>query len=427
MSKRLFKDCMILDGTLNMTVKEHYDILVDHDTIIKIAPRIEDKDAKVYDMKGSYVVPGLINMHVHLPAGGKISKKKVANQTALVGFISKYPLTQKIGIQICHNYALLDLYSGTTTVRAVGGITDFDGRLRDSINSGKTIGPRIISCNEAIGVKGGHMDGTVSRAYATLEDAVKQVDVLKAQHADWVKIMITGGVLDATEVGHPGVLKMPAEWVKAICDKAHSVGLRVCAHDEGPEGIDIAIKNGVDTIEHGSLVDETLLPSFKARNGALVCTLSPAVPLSFLDPSVTGYDETCKINSNALFNNMVDMTNKCLQYGVKVGLGTDTGCPFITHYDMWRELVYFTKYIKNVTPNFALHTATLVNAEILGLDKQIGSIEEGKFADFFFIKSNPLEDLKVLANPLMVVKNGYIYTKKVKKYQNVEDILNTLI
>ncbi|MDO4198639.1 MAG: amidohydrolase family protein, partial [Erysipelotrichaceae bacterium] len=160
---------------------------------------------------------------------------------------------------------------------------------------------------------------------------------------------------------------------------------------------------------------------------ALVCTLSPAIPLYKIDPSVTGYGEDCQFNTEVLLNGMVEMTQKCLQKGVTVGLGTDTGCPFVTHYDMWRELVYFTKYIKGVDENFAIHTATSVNSKILGIDDITGTIEEGKCADLLFVKDNPLNNLETLKDPSMVISSGKIYTAKNKKYSNVEEELNKII
>ena len=121
---------------------------------------------------------------------------------------------------------------------------------------------------------------------------------------------------------------------------------------------------------------------------------------------------------------MIEFLEKCLKKGIQVGLGTDTGCPLVTHYDMWRELVYFTKCIKGISNKFALHTATLVNANIAGVSDITGSIEVNKSGDLLIVKENPLNDLSSLRNPQYVVFKGNIIKKKVKKYSRVEKVLD---
>ena len=121
---------------------------------------------------------------------------------------------------------------------------------------------------------------------------------------------------------------------------------------------------------------------------------------------------------------MLQCARTCLDNGIPVGLGTDTACPYVTHYDMWRELMYFKKYL-GVSNEFAIHTATLVNAQIAGIDDVTGSIEVGKSADFMVVNGNPLEDLETLRNPQMVVLRGNVIKKpKVKKFAYVEEELD---
>ena len=124
---------------------------------------------------------------------------------------------------------------------------------------------------------------------------------------------------------------------------------------------------------------------------------------------------------------MIETVNKCLKKSIPVGLGTDTGCPFVTHYDMWRELVYYTNYIDGVDNRFAIHTATAINAKILGLDNEVGTIEEGKSADLLFVKDNPLDDLKTLREPVLVIARGKIFEAKNKKYLEIDKELDALI
>ena len=424
MEKLLLKNGNIYDGKLNSDLLMNYDILIEDGIITSISQNITNKDAKIIDLKGSYVIPGLINLHVHLPASGKPSKKKVGDLKKLVAFISKYEITRKVGIKICQKNAEKDLLSGVTTIRTVGGIDDFDARLRDLIKKNKYLGPRIIASNYAIGVVNGHMDGTVAKPARNNEEAIKMVEECKSQGADLIKLMITGGILDTKEKGVIGLLKMNPSMIKACTTKAHELGLKVVAHIEGSEGVKEGILNGVDTIEHGAKVSDELVDLFKNHGGAYVATFSPAIPLAMLDPKPLGYDDIVKYNTQVLLNGMIEFSEKCLKKGIQVGLGTDTGCPLVTHYDMWRELVYFTKCIKGISNKFALHTATLVNANIAGVSDITGSIEVNKSGDLLIVKENPLNDLSSLRNPQYVVFKGKVIKKKVKKYSRVEKVLD---
>lgn len=424
MKKLLLKNGNIYDGKLNSDLLMNYDILIEDGIITSIGQNITNNNAKIIDLKGSYVIPGLINLHVHLPASGKPSKKKVGDLKKLVAFISKYEITRKVGIKICQKNAEKELLSGVTTIRTVGGIDDFDARLRDLINKDRYLGPRILASNYAIGVINGHMDGTVAKPARNNEEAIKMVEDCKGQGADLIKLMITGGILDTKEKGVIGLLKMDPSMIKACTTKAHELGLKVAAHVEGEKGVKEAILNGVDTIEHGAKVSDELVDLFKSHGGAYVATFSPAMPLAMLDPKPLGYDDIVKYNTQVLLNGMIEFLEKCLKKGIQVGLGTDTGCPLVTHYDMWRELVYFTKCIKGISNKFALHTATLVNANIAGVSDITGSIEVNKSGDLLIVKENPLNDLSSLRNPQYVVFKGKLLKKKVKKYSHVEKVLD---
>ena len=167
----------------------------------------------------------------------------------------------------------------------------------------------------------------------------------------------------------------------AIPLEAQRLGLKVAAHAESPEGVKVALENGVDTVEHGAKPDAEMLRLFKERGAALVATLSPALPFALFDRELIGATEVQQYNGQIVFDGIIDCAKACLAAGIPVGLGTDTGCPYITHYDMWREVNYFQKYC-GVSNSFALYTATLGNAKIAGLDAEIGSIAPGKCADF---------------------------------------------
>ena len=259
------------------------------------------------------------------------------------------------------------------------------------------------------------------------DEAVQYVRKIAEDHPDLIKLMITGGVLDAKAKGEPGELKMPAEYVKAACEEAHHLGLKVAAHVESPEGVRVALENGVDTIEHGAQPDETILSLFKERHACQVATLSPALPYALFDRSISHATEMEQYNGNIVFEGIINCAKACLENDIPVGLGTDTGCPYVTHYDMWRELYYFHKYC-DVSNTFALYTATKRNAQIAGIGNITGSIEPGKCADFVVTANNPLDDLTALRDIEMVVTQGKIIDQpKVKKDPEIEQELDKFL
>ncbi len=421
---------IILDGTENMVPQQGKIIFTDGSKIEKIAdaagPDADLKGYEIVDLGGKYIMPGLINLHVHLPSSGKPSKKQ-SDPVKLVKLITSNGLLRKIGIKMCAGYARTQLMSGVTTIRTVGGVADFDTIIRDDINAGKIEGPRIIASNMAVSVEGGHMAHSLAYAASEPEEAAAYVRKIASDKPDVIKLMITGGVLDAKVKGEPGELKMSPELVKAACDEAHALGLKVAAHVESPEGVRCALENGVDTIEHGARPDEEIIRLFKERGAYHVATLSPALPFAKFDRSVSNASEMEQYNGKIVFEGIIDCANDCLKNGIPVGLGTDTGCPYVTQYDMWREVNYFHKFC-GVSNAFALHTATQVNAQIAGLGDVTGTIEAGKDADFVVTSANPLENLQALRNISMVVTRGNIYNNpKVKKMAQVERELDKFI
>ena len=384
---------ILLDGTETMQPRPGLSILVNGDRIEAIVPAgTEGSDYERIDLAGGYVMPGLINLHVHLPASGKPTVKQKDNKK-IVRLMTSNALLRAVTFQVCAGYAKTELLSGVTTLRSVGGIQAVDSCLRDKILSGKAVGPRILAGNMAVSVPGGHMAGSLAYEAASPEGAAALVRKIAEDKPDLIKLMITGGVLDAKSKGEPGELKMPPEVVKAACDQAHALGLPVAAHVESPQGVRVALEGGVDTIEHGAKPDEEILRLFKERHACHIATISPALPYAMFDRSVTGASETEQYNGRLVMDGIIDCAKACLERGIPVGLGTETGCPYITHYDMWREVYYFHKFC-GVTNAFALHTATLGNARLVGLGEEIGSLEPGKCADLVVTGENPLEDLK---------------------------------
>ena len=412
-----YKNVNILDGTKNMKLQKDMMITVSGGKIISI--KKNDPNAEGIDLNGKYIIPGLINMHVHLPANG-FPKKKQTDSKKLAKLVMSNKLTQIIGKVLGSSAAKVQLLSGTTTIRTVGGLGHFDSQLRDKIATSKAIGPRILSCDSAITIPGGHMEGSVAYGALDDDDFVRFVSENVNAGVDWIKIMITGGVLDAKVKGEPGEMKMNAEQVKLCCDTAHRLGKKVCAHVESPKGVEVAILNGVDSIEHGSEMSAELVKTLKDNDGILVCTLSPAIPLAKFDPSITGGNDIQRYNSEVLLEGIIDATKKCLKAGVKVGLGTDTGCPFVTHYDTWRELEYL-HYLCDVDRKDCLYLGTLNNAELLGIADETGSIEEGKLAEFIVVDENPLDGFDTIRKPSIVVFRDKVFENPQVKRSEVAD------
>lgn len=425
--KYVLKNGIILDGTREMQPVSGMMIRIEDGKIKEIQPD-EDKvsDCEVIDLKGAYVLPGLINLHVHMATSGKPPKanKKPTNYKRLFQILSRSRLVKFVLKRMLKGYARTELMSGVTTIRTVGGILDMDARIRDEIDDGKLIGPRILAGNTGVSVPGGHFAGSIATEAESPEQAREHVRQIAATGPDHIKLMITGGVMDASEEGEPGVLRMPPEIVKAACDEAHRLGYKVAAHVESPEGVRVALENGVDTVEHGAKLDDNMIRLFKERGASPVCTISPALPYAVFDLSESHAPAVAKKNGKIVMDGIIECARTCRENGIPVGLGNDVGCPFIVHYNFWRELCYYHKYV-GASNEETLHTATMGNAQIAGIDNETGSLEKGKSADLIVVKENPLEDLTALRNVSMVMVRGrLIRNPKVKRMKYVDDLLD---
>ncbi len=426
--KYAYKNGVILNGTKDMQPEEGKMILTDGEMITDIVPAktVLEEEYKEIDLHGCYIMPGLINMHVHLAGNGKPQKKQRDNEK-LVKTLMGTPLSRAITYKVVAGFAREELLSGVTTIRTVGGLGAFDTKLRDEIAAGKKVGPRILAANEGISVPGGHMAGSVAVAADNIAEALAQVEEARKENVDLIKLMVTGGVLDAKEKGVPGELKMPPEMIKAVCERAHGLGYKVAAHIESPEGVRVALENGVDSIEHGAKMDDEMIRLFKERGAFLCTTLSPALPYALFDRSITNTSEVEQFNGNVVFEGIIDCAKQALENGIPVVLGNDVGCPWITQYDFWRELYYFQKYV-GVSAAFALYTATGRAAELAGIGDITGTLEKGKCADMIVTSKNPLEDLRALRHIDMVVTGGTVIEQpKVKINPVVETELDKFL
>ena len=417
--KYALKNAVILDGTKDMEPLRGQSVLVEGDTIVGLVPAgSEPMGFEPVDLSGKYLMPGLFNMHVHLAGSGKPQKKQRDNEK-LVKTIMGSGLTRAVAYSMVCGFARDELMSGVTTIRTMGGLGNFDSRLRDEIAAGRQDGPRILAANQGISVPGGHMAGSVAIAARSIDEALAHLEQSEREGVDLVKLMITGGVLDAKEKGVPGELKMAPEMVKAVCDRAHAAGYVVAAHVESPEGVRVALENGVDSIEHGAKPNDEILRLFRERGAFLCTTISPALPYALFDRSVSNASEVEQFNGNVVFEGIIECAKAALAHDIPVVLGNDVGCPWITQYDFWRELYYFHKFV-GVSNAFALYTATSRSAELAGLGDVTGTVAAGKCADLIVTAENPLDDLRALRHVEQVMARGRLYAHpKFRERKNV--------
>ncbi|MDO4544987.1 MAG: amidohydrolase family protein [Bacillota bacterium] len=417
----------VIDGTIGCKA-EKADVLIQDGRLMFIgdASKKSMEGYELIDCTGKYIMPGLINMHAHLFGTGKPSKILGGGglQKAVLGFIKTAP-GRKVLDSLVASSVEAELDSGVTTLRSVGDFHNSDLRIRDKVKAGKLPGPRMYCSGTAITVPGGHGDGNFAETGATPEELVRLVQQHADDGVDFIKICVTGGVMDATEKGSPGELKMSLEQTKAVCEKAHEFGLKVASHTESPAGMEVAIEGGVDTIEHGAPFDEQHAAILRERKGGVILTFTPALPLARLSPEITKLSELCVYNSEVVMEGMREGGKMAEKAGIPIGLGTDASCPFATQYNMWREVCYYHKLME-ATPDKAIYAATLSNAKILGVDEITGSVEEGKFADLLVLNENPLKDLTAMREPFAVLKEGQIRYPKLKKNKEMEQELDQL-
>ena len=422
MSKKVFLNAKTFDGYKDSDIKKCA-IFVEDEKIVGISYD-ENPDTRGYDvidLNGKFVVPGLVNPHVHLFGTGMPSKVISGgnSQKAVMKIVNTKLGDAILGILV-KSAARQQLLSGVTTVRAVGDFKYSDVKLRDKINSGKVIGPRLKVSGPAITVPGGHGDGTFSMTSDTEDGLRALVRKNKEAGVDFIKICVTGGVIDAKVRGEPGEVKMNEAQTAAVVDEAHKLGLRVASHTESFKGVEITAKTGVDTVEHGAPLTPEIAEEMKKTCSAMVVTYSPALPLQKLDPSITKLDPICVYNTGIVVDNMTQGAKDCIENDILLGIGTDSSCPFATQYNMWREVYFFQKRV-GVSNAYALSVATLNNAKVVGVDDVTGTIEKGKCADMIVMSRNPLDDLTALRDlDMIVVRGKIIENPRPKRNGNIE-------
>ncbi|HWA95458.1 MAG TPA: amidohydrolase family protein [Terracidiphilus sp.] len=384
-------------------ITENQTIVVESGVIQSIAPTESvpaQASDKVVDLSGMTVMPGLIDVHTHL--------------TMNTNFDPYYELTQTDAKEAINGVvnAKTTLMAGFTTVRNVGadGFTDVD--LRDAINAGQIPGPHMQVSGPLIGITGGHCDeNLLPIKYHAVGDGVAD-GVAAVQHkvrenikygADLIKICATGGVLSKGD--DPQASQFTLEEMKAIVTDAHRLGRKVAAHAHGAQGILWATEAGVDSIEHGSYINDEAIAEMKKRGTYLVPTLyleDWMLQYGHLPPF---YEQKMKDVSAVAKANI----KHAMQAGVKIALGTDAAV--YPHGLNAHELDVYVNQL-GMTPLAALQTATINAADLMGWSAKTGTLEPGKWADIIAVDKNPLDDVRVLENVKFVMKSGVIYKNK---------------
>jgi imidazolonepropionase-like amidohydrolase len=396
----------VIDGVSD-TVRTNQTVVVDAGKIVAIeagfrAPAAGDR---VIDLKQGTLLPGLMDMHVHLTgeysAHSEIDDYKLNEaDVAIDGVV----------------YAQRTLLAGFTTVRDLGDEYRASISLRNAINAGKVPGPRIIAAGKAIGTTGGHADPTNGWARKfpadpgpeegvvnSVDDARKAVRQRYKDGSDTIKITATGGVLSIAKNGSNP--QFTEEEIRAIVTTARDYGFKVAAHAHGAEGIRRAVRGGVDSIEHGTFMDDECIKLMKERGTFYVPTISAgewvyrqAQDPNFFPPVVRPKALQVGPQIKATFA-------KAYKAGVKIMFGTDTGVS--KHGDNAHE---FKLMVDGGMPAMeAIRDATSVPARFLDLDDKVGSIAVGKLGELVGVPGNPLEDITVMERVVFVMKDNTVY------------------
>jgi len=362
---------------------------------------------KIIHLEKQTVMPGLIDCHVHLETS--IGPDDFVNQFKFnpqdIAFLS-------IG------YADSTLMAGFTTVRDLGG-SGVNISLRNAINKGLVPGPRVFTAGVALGSTGGHGDptnglrsdlmgnpGPVDGVVNGVDDCIRAVRIRYKQGSDVIKIMSTGGVLSLEKDGLGA--QLTDDEIKAIVTTAKDYGLRVACHAHGPEGIKRAIRNGVNSIEHGTFMDDECIALFKQYGTYYVPTVIAGKSVSdsakmpgFFPPVIAG-------KALMVGPKIQNTFAKAYKAGVKIAFGTDAGV--YAHGKNWMEFVYMTEAGMPILE--AIRAATVSASDLIGISDKVGTIEAGKFADIIAVDGDPQTDAHVMGKVSFVMKGGVVYKQR---------------
>ena len=371
---------------------------------------------EVLDLAGKYLMPGLIDMHVHMTAEAGIDKSGMAG--GIWRLCTPSPLK---AMHFLHN-ARKAMMSGFTTLRNCGHTTYYtpeDVAVRDAIRKELVEGPNIVACAGYITMTAGHGDLSTNKNIRRLPEynigdrcfngvwgCVEGVREKVRHGADFIKFMATGGVMSrGTTVG---AQQMTLEEMKAICDTAKLYNMTIATHAHGTSGIKDAIRAGVTSVEHGMMMDEEGVQLMKEYGTTLVPTLIAAERIIVKGKEI-GTPDWAIAKAEYVFGNATRNFKRCLDEGVKIAFGTDSGTPYNFHGKQTYEFELMVKY--GMTPTQALMAATKGSSELMRKDHEIGSIEPGKFADVVAFDGDPIADVKALTSCSFVMKGGEVYKK----------------
>ena len=343
------------------------------------------KGATVIEGEGKSLLPGLIDCHVHycLDAGPD-SIRSLEQDDPTVTAVKA----------VAHARATLE--GGVTTVRDVGSRGHISISVTRAIRAGIIPGPRTLNAGLAICMTGGHA-WFIGRQTAGKDDLVKAVQEQIRAGADVIKFIASGGVL--TPGTSPGAAQLTPDELKAGVDEATRAGRRVAAHAHGAEGMKNALRAGVHSIEHGTLLDDEAIALFLKHGTFLVPTLS-AIQSGCEMGRQGGMPDYAVQKSVALGEEQKKTFRKAVKAGVRIAMGTDAGTPFNRHGRNAQELRRMVEF--GMTPMQAVEAATASAAALLGLDQELGTIEAGKHADLILVNGNPLDDIALLQEPANV-------------------------
>jgi len=391
----VYKGFNLIDGTGKEPVKDSY-MMVEGEKIIKIgkvSDLSENSNFKTIDLSGKFVMPGLINSHVH------ITMEPVGNSFAIIDSESD-AMTSLRGVKNLKK----TLELGTTYFRDLGGPVGIDLDLRNAVNKKFIEGPEFLAAGKVICMTGGHGWMTGREADGPVETRKAAREQLKAG-ADVIKVMATGGVM--TEGVEPGSPQFTIEEMASAIEEAHKAGKKTATHAQGTTGIKNAIKAGIDSIEHGFYLDDEIFEMMKEKGVFLVATL--VAPYFIVENGKDGTipEYAVKKATDAMEAHQ-ESFKKAYKAGVKIAMGTDSGTPYNHHGSAPHEIKLMIECGMN--PMDALVASTKGSAECLGITDKYGTIEKNKFADFLVLDSNPLDNIDTLFNINSVYKLG----KKVK-------------
>lgn len=380
---------------------QDYVVLIRGERIEAIGPRSSTSlpaGATIIDLSAYTLLPGLIDTHTHVTGDPEMPPYHAYGVSV--------PRTTLIGA----SNARRTLMSGVTTIRDVGSEAFIDVALRDAINAGDIVGPRILASGPSLGITGGHCDDNMlapefKYAAEGVADGVEGVRRAVRRNikygVDLIKYCGTGGVFSkGTQVG---AQQYTAEEVAALIDEAHMHGRKVAVHAHGAAGIKVAIRAGVDTVEHASLIDDEGLRLAKEAGTYLSMDIFNSEYTQSEGPKRGELEEFLRKDRDIAAIQRENF-RKAVKLGIKIIMGTDTGVH--RHEDAPKQLGFMVKF--GMTPTQAIQAATIVAAEAIGLTGEVGQVAPGHYADLIAVKGDPTQDVTVLENVNFVMKGGEV-------------------